>query len=209
MADSFQKLREILQTGKIPADRSQFSEVGYRRLLETLEAAGTSYAPGMGDIAALIRQVLRREYEQKGGIPPTLKVPRTSLFPDRKMWQQSGIDILNEGADYYLISAHPWQPDWLDYSAQYSPDKPVFNDKTRRNYEPVEGDPFLELVNLQKYWSVGQREAIRAVLTAPDNSTLAINLPTGSGKSLCAQLPALVRSQSAGVTVVVVPTTAL
>jgi ATP-dependent DNA helicase RecQ len=209
MADSFQKLREILQTGKIPADTSQFSEVGYRRLLETLDAAGTSDAPGMGDIAALIRQVLRREYEQKGGIPPTLKVPRTSLFPDRKMWQQSGIDILSEGADYYLISAHPWQPDWLDFSAQYPPDKPLFDDKKRRNYEPVEGDPFLELVNLQKYRSVGQREAIRAVLTAPDNSTLAINLPTGSGKSLCAQLPALVRSKNAGVTVVVVPTTAL
>ncbi len=209
MADSFQELREILKTGKIPADTSQFSEVGYRRLLETLDAAGTSYAPGMGDIAALIRQVLRREYEQKGGLPPTLKVPRTSLFPDREMWQQSGIDILIEGADYYLISAHPWQPDWLDFSAQYPPDKPVFDDKKCRNYEPVEGDPFLELVNLQKYRSVGQREAIRAVLTAPDNSTLAINLPTGSGKSLCAQLPALVRSQSAGVSVIVVPTTAL
>ncbi|MEG4396041.1 protein DpdF [Microcoleus sp. BROC3] len=209
MADSFQELREILQTGKIPADTSQFSEVGYRRLLETLDAAGTSYAPGMGDIAALIRQVLRREYEQKGGLPPTLKVPRTSLFPDRKMWQQSGIDILIEGADYYLISAHPWQPDWLDFSAQYPPDKPVFDEKKRRNYEPVEGDPFLELVDRKNYRSVGQREAIRAVLTAPDNSTLAINLPTGSGKSLCAQLPALVRSQNAGVTVVVVPTTAL
>ncbi|WP_377480569.1 MAG: protein DpdF [Microcoleus anatoxicus] len=209
MADSFQKLREILQTGKIPADTSPFSEAGYRRLLETLDAAGTSYAPGMGDIAALIRQVLRREYEQKGGIPPTLKIPRTSLFPDREMWQQSGIDILIEGADYYLISAHPWQPDWLDFSAQYPPDKPVFDEKKRRNYEPVEGDPFLELVDRKNYRSVGQREAIRAVLTAPDNSTLAINLPTGSGKSLCAQLPALVRSQNAGVTVVVVPTTAL
>ena len=47
MADSFQKLREILQTGKIPADTSQFSEAGYKRLLETLDAAGTSDAPGM------------------------------------------------------------------------------------------------------------------------------------------------------------------
>jgi superfamily II DNA helicase RecQ len=36
-----------------------------------------------------------------------------------------------------------------------------------------------------------------------------INLPTGSGKSLCAQLPALIRSRTAGVSVVVVPTTAL
>jgi superfamily II DNA/RNA helicase len=209
MADSFQKLREILQTGKIPADTSQFSEAGYRRLLETLGAAGTSYAPGMGDIAALIRQVLRREYEQKGGVPPTLKVPRTSLFPDRQIWQQSGIDILDEGADYYLISAHFWQPDWLEFAKQYPPDKPVFDEEYHRNYEPVEGDPFLELVDLQKYRSVGQREAIRAVLTAPKNSTLAINLPTGSGKSLCAQLPALLRSKNAGVSVIVVPTTAL
>ena len=209
MADSFQELREILQTGKIPADKSHFPEACHRRLLETLDAAGTSYAPGMGDIAALIRQVLRREYEQKGGIPPTLKVPRNANFPDREMWKQSGIDILIDGADYYLISAHSWQPDWLDISQKYPPDQPVFNDKIRRNYEPVEGDPFLELVNLRKYRSVGQREAIRAVLTAPKNSTLAINLPTGAGKSLCAQLPALLRSQNAGVTVVVVPTTAL
>jgi ATP-dependent DNA helicase RecQ len=209
MTDSFQELREILQTGKIPADLSHFPEACHRRLLQTLDAAGTSYAPGMGDIVALIRQVLRREYEQKGGIPPTLKVPRNANFPDREMWQQSGIDILIEGADYYLISAHPWQPDWLDFSQKYPPDKPVFNDKIRRNYEPVDGDPFLQLVKLQKYRSVGQREAIRAVLTAPDNSTLAINLPTGAGKSLCAQLPALLRSQNAGVTVVVVPTTAL
>ncbi|MEG4865396.1 MULTISPECIES: protein DpdF [unclassified Microcoleus] len=209
MTDSFQQLREIIQTGKIPADLSQFSEAGHSHLLETLDAAGTSYAPGMGDIAALIRQVLRREDERQGGMPQTLKVPRTFPFPDREMWQQSGIDILGEGADYYLISAHPWQPEWLDFSAQYPPEKPVFNQEERRNYEPVEGDPFLELVELQKYRSVGQREAIRAVLTAPENSTLAINLPTGSGKSLCAQLPALLRSQNAGVTVVVVPTTAL
>ena len=209
MTDSFQELREILQTGKIPADKSHFPEACHRRLLETLDAAGTSYAPEMGDIAALLRQVLRREDERQGGMPQTLKVPRTSLFPDREMWQQSGIDILGEGADYYLISAHPWQPDWLDFSQKYPPDKPVFNDKILRNYEPVEGDPFLQLVKLQKYRSVGQREAIRAVLTAPDNSTLAINLPTGAGKSLCAQLPALLRSQNAGVSVIVVPTTAL
>ena len=209
MADSFQELRKIIQTGKIPADKSHFSEACQRRLLETLDAAGTSYAPGMGDIAALIRQVLRREYEQKSGIPPILKVPRTSLFPDRHIWQQSGIDILSEGAEHYLISAHPWQPDWLDFSQKYPPDQPVFNDKIRRNYQPVQGDPFLQLVNLQNYQSVGQREAIRAVLTAPDNSTLAINLPTGAGKSLCAQLPALLRSQNAGVSVIVVPTTAL
>lgn len=68
----------------------------------------------------------------------------------------------------------------------------------------------MQLVELDAYRSIGQREAIRAVLTAPDNSTLVINLPTGAGKSLCAQLPALLNSRNNnGVSVVVVPTTAL
>ncbi len=209
MADSFQELREILQTDKIPANTSQFSEACHRRLLDALAAAGTPHEPEKGDIAALVRHVLRREDELQGGMPQTLKVPRTSPFPNREIWQQSGINILVEGSDYYVISARPWQPNWLDFSEQYAPDKPVFKETNRRNYEEVVGDPFLELVDRKKYRSVGQREAIRAVLTAPESSTLAINLPTGSGKSLCAQLPALLRSQIAGVTAVVVPTTAL
>lgn len=209
MADSFQELREILQTRKIPANTSQFSEACHRRLLDALAAAETPHEPGKGDIAALVRHVLRRENELQGGISQTLKIPLTSPFQNREIWQQSGINILGESSDYYLISARPWQPNWLDFSEQYHPDKPVFKEEMRRNYEPVAGDPFLELVDLKKYRSVGQREAIRAVLTAPENSTLAINLPTGSGKSLCAQLPALVRSQIAGVSAIVVPTTAL
>src|SRR4028119_717344 len=209
MADSFQDFREILQTGNLPADTSQFSEACQRRLLDALAAVGTPDAPEKGDIAALVRHLLRREDELQGGMPQTIKVPRTSLFPNREIWWQSGINILREGSDYYLISAGPWQPNWLDFSEQYHPDKPVFKEEDRRNYEPVAGDPFLELVDLKKYRSVGQREAIRAVLTAPESSTLVINLPTGSGKSLCAQLPALLRSHIAGVSAIVVPTTAL
>ena len=209
MADSFQEFRDILQTGNVPADTSQFSEACQRRLLDALAAVGTPDAPEKGDIAALVRHLLRREDELQGGMPQTIKVPRTSPFPNREIWRQSGINILREGSDYYLISARPWQPNWLDVSEQYHPDKPVFKEEIRRNYEPVAGDPFLELVDLNKYRSVGQREAIRAVLTAPESATLVINLPTGSGKSLCAQLPALLRSQIGGVSVIVVPTTAL
>ena len=209
MADSFQEFRDILQTGNLPADTSQFSEACQRRLLDALAAVGTPDAPEKGDIAALVRHLLRREDELQGGMPQTIKVPRTSPFPNREIWRQSGINILREGWDYYLISAGPWQPNWLDFSEQYHPDKPLFKEEIRRNYEPVAGDPFLELVDLKKYRSVGQREAIRAVLTSPESSTLVINLPTGSGKSLCAQLPALLRSQIGGVSAIVVPTTAL
>lgn len=204
------ELREILQTGNIPADTSQFWEACQQRLLDALRAVGTPYSPGLGDIASLVRHVLRREDELQGGTSQTLlKVPRTPRYPDRSIWQRSGMTVLREGPDYYLISARAWQPEWLELSDRYPPDVPIFNEESRRKYEPVSGDPFLDLVDLKNYRSVGQREAVHAVLTAPLRSTLIINLPTGSGKSLCAQLPALLQSRISGISVVVVPTTAL
>ena len=205
MSDSFPELREILKTGNIPEDTSHFSEACHLRLLDALRDS-----PASGDIASLVRHVLRREDEKQGGISQTLlQVPRKPPFGDRTFWEQSSITVLGEDQDCYLISARPWQPEWLDLADKYPPDAPLFKEEKRRNYESVSGDPFLQLVQLDKYRSVGQREAIRAVLTTPENSTLIINLPTGSGKSLCAQLPALLNSRTSGVSVVVVPTTAL
>jgi|AGSF01.1.fsa_nt_gi hypothetical protein len=81
MADFFQEFREILQTGNLPADTSQFSETCYRRLLDALAAVGTPDAPEKGDIAALVRHLLRREDELQGGMPQTIKVPRDFSFP--------------------------------------------------------------------------------------------------------------------------------
>ncbi|MBD1932585.1 MULTISPECIES: protein DpdF [Cyanophyceae] len=211
MTDSFEELREIIQTGgSLPADLSHFSEACHRRLLDAL-GVGSPYAPAAGDIACLVRHVLRREDEDlKGGMSQSIKVPRTPPYPlEREIWQRCGIKVLREEPDYFLISAQAWKPEWLDFSDQYPPDKPAFDETPRRNYDPVPGDPFLDLLGLKDYQSVGQREAIRAVLTAPQGSTLTINLPTGSGKSLCAQLPALLKSRTSGVSVVVVPTTAL
>jgi ATP-dependent DNA helicase RecQ len=206
MNDSFSELREILKTGNIPKDTSLISEPCHQRLLDAL---GNS--PGSGDIASLVRHVLRREDEKQGGSSAiSLLISRKSPFPDRTTWEQSSINVLREDQEHYLISANPWQPEWLDFAIQYPPDSPIFKEEYRRNYEPVSGDLFLQLVGLNKYHSMGQREAIHAVLTAPDSSTLVINLPTGAGKSLCAQLPALLNSRNNyGVSVVVVPTTAL
>ena len=202
MTDPFQQLKFM---GIGLADPSQPSEACQQRLLAALDAEGSHYAPGKGDIASLVRHVLRREDEHGG----QAKVPRLPSWPDRETWQQSGMDILDEKPTFYLISARAWQPDWLPDAASSPPDGPAFGEEDRRTYEPVAGDPFLSLVNLDQYRSAGQREAIRAVLTAPEGATLAINLPTGAGKSLCAQLPALLRSKNSGVSVVVVPTTAL
>ncbi len=202
--DSFQELKEILQTGNIPDDISHFTEASSRRLLTALRDSASS-----ADIASLLRHVLRREDERQGGKSHQLKVPRKHPFGDRASWQRAGITVLSEGIDYYLITANAWQPDWLELSDVYAPDGPVCEEQMRRDYESVVGDPFLEIVKRETYRNIGQQEAIRAVLTAPEKSTLVINLPTGSGKSLCAQLPALLESRIAGVSVVVVPTTAL
>ena len=202
MVNSFQALQDFIQTGD--TSFSSF-ESNHQRLIDAVKAEGRKRSPI--DIACLVRHALRREDELQKG-EAFIKVPRTFPYPDRETWQQSGIKIVGEGSNYYLISARPWLPDWLN-CADESPESAAFKETLRRNYDPVPGDPFLKLVGLQNYRSAAQREAIRAVLTAPKNSTLVVNLPTGSGKSLCAQLPALMQSRKAGVSVVVVPTTAL
>lgn len=205
MSDSFSELREILKTGNIPEDTSYISEPCHQRLLDALRNS-----PGSGDIVSLVRHVLRWEDQKQGGSSQTfLQIPRKPPFPERNIWEQGSINVLREAEEYYLIKAHPWRPEWLENSDSYPTDAPLFEEEDRRNYESVPGDPFLKIMQRDKYRSVGQREAIRAALTAPDNSTLVINLPTGAGKSLCAQLPALLNSKNGGVSVVVVPTIAL
>ncbi|PAX60543.1 protein DpdF [Brunnivagina elsteri] len=205
MSDSFSALREILKTGNIAEDISYISEPCHQRLLDALRNS-----PGSGDVVSLVRHILRREDEKQGRSSPSyLQIPRKAPFL-KINWEQASIQTFNERKDYYLISASAWQPQWLDDSQEYPPDKPLFDEKKCRNYEPVTGDLFLQLVNRETYLSIGQRDAIRGILTAPENSTLVINLPTGAGKSLCAQLPALLNSRNNnGVSVVVVPTTAL
>ncbi|MCW6036021.1 DEAD/DEAH box helicase [Spirulina subsalsa FACHB-351] len=211
MTHSCQKLINLIQTGdRLPSDCPDWSETSYQRLITALNPPNPKNAPGAGDIASLVRHILRREDELQGGSPQTLKVPRFSPWPTHKeIWQKHGFDILVENSLNYVIRAHPWQPEWLDLSRRYPPDAPGFKAEERRNCEPQPGDPFLSLLGRTNYRNIGQKEAIRAVLTAPKNATLVVNLPTGSGKSLVAQLPALLASQTGGVSIVVVPTTAL
>ncbi|RUT08306.1 hypothetical protein DSM106972_014740 [Dulcicalothrix desertica PCC 7102] len=206
MTDSFAELQEILETGNVPEDTRHITEPCHRRLLDAL----LDNAVSSGDIASLVRHVLRREDEKQGGSSATvINVSRKPRFPKREVWEKSSISIYNgDDKEYYTISARPWEPEWLDI-VNKPPDKAVFKEELRRNYDYVAGDPFLKLMGLDNYRSVGQRSAIHSILTAPVDATLIINLPTGSGKSLCAQLPALLNSQHRGVSIVVVPTTAL
>lgn len=161
------------------------------------------------DLAVLLRQVIRRESEQHQGSTITLVLPKFAGGPDRATMQRAGLRILRERPQDWVLSANPWQPEWLPDSDREAPDAAASAEIDRRTYAHVPGDPFLKRVKLETYRNVGQREALRAILTAPPGATLAVNLPTGAGKSLCAQLPALLLGQPRGVSVIVVPTVAL
>lgn len=206
----FQAIADWLRNGaKEGLNEQDFSEACHQRLIRAFQKPETL---GAGDVAALVRHVLRREMEDQRGGSPSIRVPRQKPFPTkREIWERSGMTILREEQDFFVISAEPWKPEWLPQAEQESPEAPLFGEEIRRNQDPVPGDPFLAEFGLETYKSVGQREAIRSILTAPPKSTLVVNLPTGSGKSLCAHLPAWLsfKPKSVGVTIVVVPTVAL
>ncbi|MEA5511956.1 protein DpdF [Crocosphaera sp. UHCC 0190] len=230
MTDTFDHLKQLIEAGKwgkrLP-NNSSFKEPCHQRLFNALKTVETDNEPTPLELVGLIRHFLRREDEDiNGGTPQTLKVPRYYPYPnDKPIWERCGMGILQENDDNFLIYATPWYPNWLNFSE--SPEKDAFAEVKRRNYSyktPVLGDistrspkqpnidsgqHFLSLVGLTHYRSIGQEEAIKAVLTAPEKATVVINLPTGAGKSLCAQLPALLASKQGGVSVIVVPTTAL
>ncbi len=206
MFDQFQVMREIISGHQPLPEQNEFRESCYRRLYYAL---CDFEKVGAGDIASLVRHVLRGEMEKQGGIAQSMLVPATPPWPDADEWAMAGITILDSRDNFLLIQADEWKPRWLSHNDAYYPEKPLFALDKRANYTPVPGDPFLDALNIKTYLTPGQREAVRSVLMSPPGSTLIVNLPTGSGKSLCAHLPGILFSQGGGLTVVVVPTTAL
>lgn len=210
IADQFQFLCDILQGKTVaPGSKFTFNEDCHERLHQAMLSIDHRGGALPMDLAVLIRQLLRRESEQQGGPSQTIKVLNGNSFPDRQLWERCGVRVLAERMDAFLLQAMPWHPEWLSLETDISPETATLRLEQRRTYEPTAGDSLLSLVGHIDYSNPGQREAIRAVVNAPPGSTLVVNLPTGSGKSLCAQLPALSESREYGVTVVIVPTTAL
>jgi hypothetical protein len=73
-------------------------------------------------------------------------------------------------------------------------------------------DPMVRrLLGFESYQSHAQRQTLRTVLAAPPGATVVVNLPTGSGKTLCGIVPALLPAPDGlvGVTPFIVPTVAL
>lgn len=183
----------------------------FERLRQILAAAldrSGGQAPSVGDVAPLVRQVLRRE-SLRSGTPARIRIARGGGWPDAEAWRRHGIVAQALGETHLLLEAVPWEPSWLEPH-----DRPVFEDafaeRVVRHDSRRPMDPFLqEASGLDTYFSPGQREAVRSAFLLPPGETLIVALPTGSGKSFVAQASVFVKGLEAGLTICIVPTTGL
>ncbi|ULJ82692.1 DEAD/DEAH box helicase (plasmid) [Rhizobium sp. C104] len=176
------------------------------QVLLTSRQAGRLDSPC--DAMALFRHVLRRQ-SLCAGQPAQLRVPSQAGWPNRDEWAAFGIRAHSEANGHFLIEARPWRAAWLE-----DRDNPVFEDvfaeqNVRLDWQrPI--DPFLgEASGFDTYVSPGQREAVRSAFLLPPGETLLVALPTGSGKSFVGQASVLARGMEGGLSLCIVPTTAL
>lgn len=162
---------------------------------------------GTADLAGLLRQGMLR-CQLALGEEPELRVPRGEKWPTGELWQQFSCSARVAGT-HYLVRPNKWEPSWLDPGAPRVVNA-ALGEVLRRQARPVPSDPLVaEFTGHSDYVSRGQRAAVQAAFLMPAGSTAIVNLPTGGGKTLAFQLPALAWGPEGGLTVVVVPTTAL
>ena len=178
-----------------------------RQILEPGRTSGTFAS--LQDLMVLLRQLLLSR--SSDSIGERLSVPQEAGWPNQDMWQDFGFDVTRT-AGRYLLEVRPWQPNWLGPTEAHQGDVfmhehqavPVRKDTT------LPTDPFLlEITGFEHYVSPGQREALLSALFMPPGTTLVVNLPTGSGKTLVAQAPFLVGGPNSGLSLFIVPTNAL
>jgi superfamily II DNA/RNA helicase len=158
------------------------------------------------DLAVLVRNCLRHE-DDDGASPGWYEVPAGG-WPDRETWGKAGVEAVTLAGGPVRVRVRPWAARWLE---GVDPFTAAFAETPRRAEHGVPPDPFLQLLNFRNYRTLAQREAVRAALLAPPGSTLVVQLPTGSGKSLCGYMIGMLggETDARGLTVIIVPTDAL
>lgn len=180
------------------------------RICQVLQTAQTNQNSKKwhGDLQPLLRHALLRASNTTGK-PFRLKVPSGDGWPTLQSWVEHGFDVLEVGSSAFLLNVREWHPVWLG-SGEGGVFSGAFSDKVVRCESRCPVDPFVrDATGFEAYSSPGQREAVRAAFLIPEADTLVVNLPTGSGKSLVGQAPALVHKEDGHLTIFVVPTVAL
>ncbi|BBM87124.1 ATP-dependent DNA helicase RecQ [Candidatus Uabimicrobium amorphum] len=165
------------------------------------------------DLMVLFRSVIQYEKINNSKLA-SLKIPKnlcTSILQEE--YKLASLDVRQTSSANTCIRSFEWYPQWLPHANKESLESRLFIDENCHSKTECAGDPFLKFLNFQRYRSNAQREAVRSVLCAPPGQTLVLILPTGSGKSVCAFIPAIlypsVESELMGVTPIVVPTISL
>ncbi|EAQ80584.1 protein DpdF [Blastopirellula marina] len=216
--NGFSELQSVLAEWpeRFIPDGIDLKDNSIRRLFRFLKCLQTDplYASS-GDIAGLIRHVLCR-YRSVNQSIPMLRVPTTTGWPDKALWQQSHVDAVPLGKVLQLSVSKDWSTDWLQDSTEHPPLRGAFREEERRKTWPRSVkyplDPALTdglELEFENYSSPGQRQAIHSAFLMKPGGTLVVNLPTGTGKSLVAWAPALQHPQVDALTVMVTPTIAL
>jgi superfamily II DNA helicase RecQ len=175
------------------------------RLRQVLQDLQASRPAGIHDVIALFRQVLLRRTSHSE-TSMWARVPALPRWPSAADWKHGQFDVIDDGAWIQLRPRYP-RLSYLSPQADLLDD--AFRERTSRQDGRVHGDPLLQRsLHLPTYTGEGQREAVRALLHLPPSDTLIVNLPTGSGKSLMAQLPPLLGAEGS-LTLAIVPTVAL
>lgn len=165
----------------------------------------------ISDRLTLLRQILYRSDLRSARDEPTpVEIPHPLLPEDGDgtiLLQRHGFSFQPTDRGFH-VEARPW----TSPSGRADSDDPsaaAVAEEYRRTFNSTPGDPVLKAWSetADTYLCPPQKRLLRATLEAPDGSTLLGVLPTASGKSLCAHLPALLKESS--LTVVVVPTVAL
>jgi ATP-dependent DNA helicase RecQ len=174
-----------------------------RQVLARLQAR--PHASCKMDLVPLLRQVsLRNAASLDAGV--RMRVPAVQGWPSAVQWREDGFEVQDNGA-WLVIRARSPRLAFLGLQADLLDE--VFGEVYARNDMRVDADPvFKRLMELPTYTGLGQREAVRALVQLPPGETLIANLPTGSGKSVLAQLPPLI-ADPGRLTVAIVPTVAL
>lgn len=185
---------------------SEFEFQGTYERISQILSQSSSGVLAKNDLIPLIRQILLQQSQFSS--LSRIKVQHHPAWPSFREWTEWGVFVM-QALDGFVLSAERWHPEWLEASSSGVFDRAFSTDSPAITQE-CDSDPFVGLVTgLRQYRSRGQREAVRASFFAPPGSTLIINLPTGNGKSLVAQIDVLLDGREGNMTVVVVPTVAL